>query len=226
MQNPFLASSMGPDETSDDVSTSLAAKIFIAYRDLEHVTPAGEHAAQQLLLRMAYLIFEGSAVDSIAKIFEGRTWVESDFLLSGKLLRAARDVVVHKVQSGAKPLSAVFDRPILRRRISAQERRARLWTNHSSSDSFPSALVAAQEFSFGSTKVRHDSAVDDIQIANNIARSANGETNESYNYLWSWKDKANEIQRHLDRSSSFLSSLRGRASCGLGNLCASDTTLS
>ena len=35
--------------------------------------------------------------------------------------------------------------------------------------------------------------MDEICIANNIANSANGDTDiESYNYCWIWKDNAND----------------------------------
>jgi hypothetical protein len=42
-------------------------------------------------------------------------------------------------------------------------------------------------------------AIDDIMIANNIANSANGDKAESYNYLWTWEDTADEIHRNLLR---------------------------
>ena len=61
------------------------------------------------------------------------------------------------------------------------------------------ALVAVQELSFGSSRVRHMDAIDDIMIANNIANSANGDKTESYHYWWSWEDAASEIQRNLER---------------------------
>lgn len=59
------------------------------------------------------------------------------------------------------------------------------------------ALLAVQELSFASSRVRHMDAIDDIMVANNIANSANGDKTESYNYLWSWQDQAGEIQRNL-----------------------------
>ena len=64
------------------------------------------------------------------------------------------------------------------------------------------ALIAVQSLSFGSTKVRHLDAIDDVLIANNIAHSANGEKVESYDYWWSWQDTAKEIQKKLSSQRS------------------------
>jgi hypothetical protein len=50
------------------------------------------------------------------------------------------------------------------------------------------AIVAVQQLSFGSTRVRHIDAIDDIHIANNIANCANGLKQQAYNYQWMWKD--------------------------------------
>ena len=38
--------------------------------------------------------------------------------------------------------------------------------------------------------MRHLGAIDDILIANNIAKSASGEKAETYNYWWRWEDDA------------------------------------
>lgn len=108
---------------------------------------------------------------------------------------------------------------------------------------FASALQAVQQLSYGSTKVRHTDPIDDIQIANNIANSANGERTESYNFLWTWEDKASEIQRKLERQTSVegnnptlfsrfsRSSESGNKETGSGmfgfdgcSMCAMDTT--
>ena len=107
------------------------------------------------------------------------------------------------------------------------------------------ALLAVQELSFGSTKVRHADAIDDILIANNIANSANGEKVESYNYWWVWQDKAGQIQKNLEHQlsgdSTIFSTISARGLVapmvttakdepisifGLrcGGLCVSDTT--
>lgn len=89
------------------------------------------------------------------------------------------------------------------------------------------ALFAVQELSFGSSRVRHMDAIDDIMIANNIANSANGDKTESYNYWWSWQDAAEEIQRNLERMRSTDSAnnslLSGMATRQVGNGKASDS---
>lgn len=104
------------------------------------------------------------------------------------------------------------------------------------------ALVAVQSLSFGSTKVRHLDAIDDVLIANNIANSANGEkTTESYNYWWAWQDADDIHQRfaRLRQESSAMfgvfpsmnqdASFSGEGDFpfsffGCGNLCGTDTS--
>lgn len=104
------------------------------------------------------------------------------------------------------------------------------------------ALIAVQHLSFGSTKVRHLDAIDDVLIANNIANSANGEKTESYNYWWSWQDNSGEdIQQRFSRLRSESSSMFGVfpsmqqdsfggsdfpfSFFGCGNLCGADTSV-
>ena len=61
--------------------------------------------------------------------------------------------------------------------------------NNPSTVSFGNALIAVQQLSYGSIKVRHTSeSIDDIAIANDIAKSANNEKSECYNFLWTWED--------------------------------------
>jgi hypothetical protein len=57
--------------------------------------------------------------------------------------------------------------------------------------SLVAALIAIEELSFDSTKVRHSELIDDIAIANNIARCAEGLTDESYGFFWKWEDGGN-----------------------------------
>jgi hypothetical protein len=102
--------------------------------------------------------------------------------------------------------------------------------SHFPDNTFPSALFAVQELSFGSSRVRHMDAIDDIMIANNIANSANGDKTESYNYWWSWQDAAGEIQRNLERmrstdsaTNSLLSGMASRQGRQVGAGNASDS---
>lgn len=56
---------------------------------------------------------------------------------------------------------------------------------------FANALVAIQQLSYGSIKVRRSfsESIDDVAIANAIACSARQETlGGCYNFLWAWKD--------------------------------------
>lgn len=102
------------------------------------------------------------------------------------------------------------------------------------------ALIAVQQLSFGSTKVRHLDAIDDVLIANNIANSANGEKTESYNYWWSWQENGDNIQQRFSNLRSESSSMFGVfpsmqqdsfggdndfpfSFFGCGNLCGADT---
>eukprot|EP00978_Attheya_sp_CCMP212_P007561 scaffold17461_cov53-Attheya_sp.AAC.10 len=146
------------------------------------ITPPGRHATEQLLLRKGHLTFGGS-VSELGSVDEAGP-SKSDFSFSGDLLRGVSHVVMEQRQSGVRPLDEIFDRPIVRSR---PPKRGSL-QHETTVRSFPSALHAVQELSFGSSKVRHMNAIDDIVIANNIASSAKGLKTESYNYYWSWKD--------------------------------------
>lgn len=201
---PFLPSSFG----NVDVAQSLVAKVLTAYSNRSCTSPAGKHAACQLLLRLKYLVFNGTAVQLAAAM--GAEGSASDFSFGPSLEAECRNVAVTNLRAGARPDENIFDRPILRRRLSRhliKNKRLINWNDNEAVDFFPNVLQAVGDFSFNSTEVRHMDAIDDILIANNIAHSANGEKTESYNYMWSWQDTAGEIQRHLEHqqsSDSFL----------------------
>jgi hypothetical protein len=125
-----------------------------------------------------------------------------DLTFEKEVLSKAEQIHVGKRIHGAKPTDHIFDRPILRSRIPSKEIAFATWDNRASLSAFPSALQAVQQLSYGSAKVWHIDPIDDILIANNILNSADGETTESYNFMWSWEDKANEIQRNLERQRS------------------------
>jgi hypothetical protein len=114
----------------------------------------------------------------------------------------AEQIHVGNRTHGTCPTDHIFDRPILRSRKPSKENARSPWDNRASVSVFPTALQAVQQLSYGSAKVRHIDPIDDILIANNIANSADGETTESYNFMWSWEDKASEIQRNLERERS------------------------
>ena len=220
-QTPFLPYSFGNDA---DLKKSLAAKIFYAYRKRSDITPAGKHAAEQLLLRLRYMIFQGSASESVSRT----TTPFSDFELDRPLIQASQLVMVPKLTFGACPRKDIFDRSILRSRAHQEHNHNHNNSNNlhdnmpHSADCFPSALLAAQDFSFGSTKVRHVGHIDVVQIANNIANSANGQKTQSYSFVWSWQPDATSSRqqqqlknptpptyRRQSSSGSFLSSFGG-----------------
>lgn len=177
-QTPFLPKSFGNDS---DFKKSLAAKVLYSYQTSADVTRAGKHAAEQLLLRLRYIIFQGS-VDTSEVVVGSSTRLSSYSAFDHNLLQASQSsVTIPKLMAGACPRKDIFNRPILRSCASRCE------NGGHDADRFPSALMAAQEFSFGSTKVRHAGPIDVVQIANNIANSANGQKTQSYSFVWNWK---------------------------------------
>ena len=168
-----------------------AEKIFTSYLHCDDVTPAGRHAASQLMLRMQFLIFEGEIKDDMSNGVIVKAW---DYDLPLEIKRDLDSIVVEKRMPGAIPRDDIFDRPILRSRAPKKGTDKAPWDNSSSISPFPAALLAAQQMSYGSTKVRHLGAIDDVLIANNIAKSANGEKVEAYNYWWRWQDDADAIR--------------------------------
>jgi hypothetical protein len=92
-------------------SGSLAAKIFQAYLDMKNITPPGRHAVEQLLLRLRYLQFKGSAAELATTLTS-----TDDYLLSQDLLHRSSQIELRKFAHGARPIDGIFDRPILRSR--------------------------------------------------------------------------------------------------------------
>jgi hypothetical protein len=90
-------------------SGSVAAKILQAYFDMKNITLPGRHAAEQLLFRLRYLQFKGSAA-------EVATTSTSDYLLSQDMLHLINQIELRKFAHGARPNEGIFDRPILRSR--------------------------------------------------------------------------------------------------------------
>jgi len=194
---PFLPSIFGGEKPFK----SLTGKVLTAYLEHCNPTPAGKHAAEQVLLRYKHMIFEGTPAELAVGC--GSSTMASDFRLENDLVQLAEQVAVEPFKQGARPDADIFNRPLLRRRPLTKGGSHRLpWDNLAMVDTFPNALVAVQELSFASTKVRHIDRIDDVLIANNIVHSANGEKTESYNYMWSWQDTAGEIQRNLEQQRS------------------------
>lgn len=164
------------------------------------ITPAGRHAAEQILMRYKCLIFSGEIKDLVGSDESFPSVLDMQF--EDELLSKAKPIHVGELYEGAKPYEHIFDRPILRARRPTGENARAPWDNRSSMSVFSSALQAVQQLSYGSIKVHHASIVDDILIANNIAKSADGQKTDSYHFMWSWEDTVDEIQRNLDRQRS------------------------
>ena len=192
---------------------------------------------------------------------------KDDYSFGDSLLEAAEKIIVEKRKHGARPRDDIFDRPILRSRAPKRGTHQGPWENRAAVTAYPNgkdlrnvecvfgnvwiqshvpslhtiALAAVQHLSFGSTKVRHLDAIDDVLIANNIANSANGEKTESYNYWWTWQDSS-DIHKSFSRlrstesssvfgvfpsmtQDSFGGSDFPFSFFGCGNLCGADTSV-
>lgn len=189
----FLPSLFGHEKPQQ----SLTAKVLTAYAQRDVISPAGKHAADQLLRRLPYLHFDGTAADLAVR--SGSSTTASDFDFEESLIKAAAPFMV-VLKAGARPDKDIFNRALLRRRVVRKEssKSHKLVWDHQSTETFPNALQAAQEFSFNSSKVRHLDAIDDVLIANNIVHSANGDKTESYNCIWNWQETAGDAQRNLE----------------------------
>mmetsp|Transcript_28175 Transcript_28175/g.51005 ORF Transcript_28175/g.51005 Transcript_28175/m.51005 type:complete len:797 (-) Transcript_28175:47-2437(-) len=239
-KEPFLPGSFGVEDRIAGTG-SLSSKVLTSYIHMESVTPAGRHAADQLLLRLRYLCFLGSIPELTPDDKEGPS--NADYAFDESLLDAAEAIIVEKRKHGARPCDDIFDRPILRSKVPKRGTHVAPWENGAAVSVYPNALIAVQQLSFGSTKVRHVDAIDDIQIANNIANSANGEKTESYNYWWTWQDSASShIRNSLSRlrspdsssvfgvfpsinQDSFVGGDFPFSFFGCGNLCGADTSV-
>jgi hypothetical protein len=159
-----------------------------------------------LLKRLDYLSFEGSSRE-LAKASRSSSAVASDYTLDKTLGELVNMMVVDAPEAGARPDPNIFNRPLLHRSaltmmMTATSKKKKKnkelpLEEQESVKTFANALQAAQDLSFGSTKVRHLEAIDDVLIANNIVHSALGEKMESYNCIWSWRDQVEDIQRQL-----------------------------
>jgi hypothetical protein len=99
---PFLPKFYEGDE--------LVAKILTKYLFFEKTTPPGRHAAEQLLLRQPFLVYDGY-------INSQESTVASDYELDSDLLQKLNCFVAQPRADGTKPLEDIFDRPILKCRI-------------------------------------------------------------------------------------------------------------
>ena len=231
---PFLPrESLELDQSAKEVS----AKVLKSYLTFSTPPPAGQHAAEQLLLRIAYLSFDGKLSDVL------RSSELADFALGQDLRLQVSAFQLGQIRTGAEPREDIFNRGVKKaRKPEPGKPPFALWHSRASVSVFASALQAAQQFSYGSIRVRHIDSVDDVNIANNIARSASGEKTESYGVVWAWEDAARGAPPKLERqnsSESLGSSLFREVSARLSRtaerqstfsfqcrpFCSSDTTI-
>ena len=114
----FLPAFYGNDDKIKGTG-SLAAKVLTSYIHMKSITPAGRHAADQLLLRLKYMHFTGSVAELASS-----AQLEHDYAFDKDLLESAESIIVEKRSSGAKPDDGIFDRPILRSRAPKKGSRA------------------------------------------------------------------------------------------------------
>jgi len=190
------------------------AKVLTRFKDTKGVSSSARHAANQLLLRLKYLVF-----DDVSAITDHRgRGIISDYAFDGRFVESCQHVkLVQKVSSGAKPRADILKRPIC----------------CGKTKSYPSALYAAvHDFSFGSTHIRHvDNVIDDVLIANNIASSADDGT-IAYGHSWGWavSSPPPASSPSLSSSSSPNSdsttslSILALAALNISHFCGCDTT--
>ena len=194
--------------------------IIYCYSRKKTCTAVGKHAATQLLLRHPHLQMNGGLDDD-----EPRNIQVSDLELGDALLHAAESIEIRGGTVGAEPLDDIFGRPVTRKRLpgaaaNAGGKMPTPWDAGNTLSSFNSAIEAVQELSFGS-KYRDNTGafIDEIAIANNIAKCANGETGaESYGFEWGWEDgggsgsgiNENDVRKRLnDFRSGRIDSFKG-----------------
>lgn len=169
--------------------------IIYCYSRKKTCTAAGKHAATQLLLRHPYLQMNGGFNED-----EPRNLSVSDLELDDTLLQAALSIDNPGNSVGVEPLDDIFGRPVTRKRLSNSNVGGKMptpWDSNSAETSFNSALEAVQELSFGSKYCDNTGVfIDEIAIANNIARYANGDGVESYGFEWTWEDGGNGVNEN------------------------------
>lgn len=167
----------------------ILAKVLVAYLNSDGITRRGQHAANQILFRVNYLRFEGSAADMIYP--EKPFPCQSDFDLNDQLVSAIQSVSVKEWHNkkGDKPKEYIFDRSIARHekkdgpgsKVFSFGQEAMT----PSMKSFPSALEAAEEFAL--QQPMGGDPTDDIAMANNIAYYADG-LDVYCGFVWKWED--------------------------------------
>lgn len=189
-------------------------KLLTAYSQREDCSHAGKHAATQLLLRHPYLKCSGNIKDD-----EPHHIDESDLIFDSSLLDVIDEMSLSSNLVGEEPLDDIFGRPLTRSKLQhdKNEKKRTPWENPDGEIyvSFNSALDAVKELSYGSKIFSHNGDIDDIKIANDIAKCANGEKTKAYGFRWEWQDgcgplKEEDVRQKLnDFRSGKMESFRG-----------------
>jgi hypothetical protein len=189
-------------------------KILTAYSQREDCSHAGKHAATQLLLRHPYLKCSGNIKDD-----EPHHIDESDLIFDSSLLDVIDEMSLSSNLVGEEPLDDIFGRPLTRSKLQhdKNEKKRTPWENPDGEIyvSFNSALDAVKELSYGSKIFSNNGDIDDIKIANDIAKCAIGEKTKAYGFRWEWQDgcgplKEEDVRQKLnDFRSGKMESFRG-----------------
>ena len=152
----------------------------------------------------------------------------ADLKINYILLAKIRRVKIPNRKHGEKPDRSIFNGKVLRclkpcnwgegchnssssNPTKGQQKKIE-WNNRSGVSSFANALIAVQQLSYGSIKVRRSRSdlIDDIAIANTIAHCAGNKAYEGcYNFLWAWEGtKFGNIDQHEGMSSPLSQRLK------------------
>jgi len=88
----------------------LVAKLLLFYSSRESTSALAKHAAEQLLLRLSYIITESISQDDLDLGKEN----SSDYKLSDEILEETGKFIDVQLEVGAKPMDEIFNRPIVR----------------------------------------------------------------------------------------------------------------
>jgi hypothetical protein len=206
LQSLFLSNQLGRNYHAK----SLVAKVLCCFKDMD-VSPFALHAANQLLMRLKYLVFDDAS--SIRN--------HTDYALDVRFIQTCRNIHTGKIQSGAKPRADILERRVRCGNI----------------DIYASVLHAVvQNFSFESKQmsIAGMDTKDDVVLANNIAACADGNARDSNGLAWTWVDLPttsrpfNSLPETITQSNMNRSwSLAGFADAlNMTRVCGTDTTAS
>ena len=188
-QYQFLPAQFGDGSVTEQRIDAKKALLHVLtmYSDLDNTSPAGNHAALQIMLRATHLRYSGTVLDLIEFDNEDPS-SKSDFDLDNELIGKVADSTLAKRQmKGVPPSPDIFSRSVVRFQTSASSICVdpRIFSN---------AMVAVEEISFGSNTTNHSGVIDEIAIANNIVNACDGLNSRAYGYAWRWVDNEADVQ--------------------------------